>query len=241
MIDCIIVEDEPLALKRTMEYIGKIPYLNLLKSFDNGFEAIGFLREQSVDLIFLDIKMDELTGIQLLESLENKPYVIVTTAYSEYALKGFELNVTDYLLKPFSIERFILAVEKVMSQIDSTSDNKRDFFFVKNDYRIEKVFYKNILFIEGMRDYRNIQTENKKILTLQTFGDLEKELPKSLFCRVHKSFIVPLNRIDLIEHNRIKIKDKLIPISETYKADFYRKIGFNTHGQKQPGHSRVGD
>lgn len=240
MIDCIIVEDEPLALKRTMEYIGKIPYLNLLKSFDNGFEAIGFLREQSVDLIFLDIKMDELTGIQLLESLENKPYVIVTTAFSEYALKGYELSVTDYLLKPFSIERFILAVEKVMSQIDSASDNKRDFFFVKSDYRIEKVFYKNILFIEGMRDYRNIQTENKKILTLQTFGDLEKELPKSLFCRVHKSFIVPLNRIDLIEHNRIKIKDKLIPISETYKADFYKKIGFDTHGQKPPGHRRVG-
>ena len=237
MISCIIVEDEPLALKRTMEYIGKIPYLNLLKSFDNGFEAIGFLREQSVDLIFLDIKMDELTGIQLLESLENKPYVIVTTAYSEYALKGYELSVTDYLLKPFSIERFIQAVEKVSYLIDKETDSTRDFFFVKSDYRIEKVFYKNILFIEGMRDYRNIQTENKKILTLQTFGDLEKELPKSLFCRVHKSFIVPFNRIDLIEHNRIKIKDKLIPISETYKADFYRKIGFNTHGQKQPGHN----
>ena len=238
MISCIIVEDEPLALKRTMEYIKKIPYLDLLQSFDNGFEAIGFLQEQHVDLIFLDIKMDELTGIQLLESLENKPYVIVTTAYSEYALKGYELNVTDYLLKPFSIERFIQAVEKVMFQIDSTSDNNRDFFFVKSDYRIEKVFYKNILFIEGMRDYRNIQTENKKILTLQTFGDLEKELPKSLFCRVHKSFIVPLNKIDLIERNRIKIKDKLIPISETYKEKFYKKIGFNSHGQKQPGHNR---
>lgn len=228
MISCIIVEDEPLALKRTMEYIRKIPYLDLLQSFDNGFEAIGFLREQHVDLIFLDIKMDELTGIQLLESLENKPYVIITTAYSEYALKGYELNVTDYLLKPFTIERFIQAVEKVITQIDRTPDNKRDFFFVKTDYRIEKVFYNNILFIEGMRDYRNIQTENKKILTLQTFTCLEKELPKSLFCRVHKSFIVPLNKIDLIERNRIKIKDKLIPISETYKENFYKLIGFNT-------------
>lgn len=237
MISCIVVEDEPLALKRTMEYIEKIPYLDLLQSFDNGFEAIGFLREQHVDLIFLDIKMDELTGIQLLESLENKPYVIVTTAYSEYALKGYELNVTDYLLKPFTIERFIQAVEKVTSQIDRTPDNTRDFFFVKSDYRIEKIFYSNILFIEGMRDYRNIQTENKKILTLQTFGDLEKDLPKSLFCRVHKSFIVPLNKIDLIERNRIKIKDKLIPISETYKADFYKLIGFNSTGQKQPGHN----
>ena len=237
MISCIIVEDEPLALKRTKEYIEKIPYLDLLQSFDNGFEAIGFLQEQPIDLIFLDIKMDELTGIQLLESLEHKPYVIVTTAYSEYALKGYELNVTDYLLKPFSIERFIQAVDKVISHIDSTTDNKGDFFFVKSDYRIEKIFYNDILFIEGMRDYRNIQTENKKILTLQTFGDLEKELPKSLFCRVHKSFIVPLNKIDLIERNRIKIKDKLIPISDTYKEKFYRKIGFNSHGQKQSGHN----
>ncbi|MFA9392934.1 MAG: LytR/AlgR family response regulator transcription factor [Prolixibacteraceae bacterium] len=237
MISCIIVEDEPLALKRTMEYVGKIPYLDLLQSFDNGFEALGFLREQQVDLIFLDIKMDELTGIQLLESIKNKPYVIVTTAYSEYALKGYELNVTDYLLKPFTIERFILAVEKVATQIENKTDNTRDFFFVKSDYRIEKVFYNTILFIEGMRDYRNIQVENRKILTLQTFSDLEKELPKSLFCRVHKSFIVSLNKIDLIERNRIKIKDKLIPISETYKAKFYNRIGFTSTGQKQTGHN----
>ncbi len=237
MISCIIVEDEPLALKRTMEYVAKVPYLDLLQSFDNGFEAIAFLREQHIDLMFLDIKMDELTGIQLLESLKNKPYVIVTTAYSEYALKGYELNVSDYLLKPFTIERFIHAVEKVSCQINSNADITRDFFFVKSDYIIEKVFYNNILFIEGMRDYRNIQTDNKKILTLQTFNDLEKELPKSLFCRVHKSFIVPLNKIDLIERNRIKINDKLIPISETYKANFYKIIGFNSTGQKQPGHN----
>lgn len=135
MISCIIVEDEPLALERTLEYVAKVPYLKLLQSFDNGFEAIGFLHEQHVDLMFLDIKMDELTGIQLLESLENKPYVIVTTAYSEYALKGYELNVSDYLLKPFTIERFVQAVEKVSYQINSTSDNTRDFFFVKSDYK----------------------------------------------------------------------------------------------------------
>lgn len=237
MISCIILEDEPLALKRTKEYVEKIPYLDLIQSFDNGFEAIGFLREQHVDLIFLDIKMDELTGIQLLESLENKPYVIVTTAYSEYAIKGYELNVTDYLLKPFSIERFIQAVEKVSNQISSKTENQHDFFFVKTDYKIDKVFFKDIYFIEGMRDYRNIQTESKKILTLQTFGDLEKELPPSLFCRVHKSFIIPFNKIDTIERNRIRIKDKWIPISETYKEDFYKKIGFNKYGQKQPGHN----
>jgi DNA-binding LytR/AlgR family response regulator len=237
MISCIIVEDEPLALKRTKEYVGKIPYLDLLQSFDNGFEAIGFLREQHIDLIFLDIKMDELTGIQLLESLEHKPYVIVTTAYSEYAIKGYELNVTDYLLKPFSIERFIQSVEKVSNQISGKTENQHDFFFVKTDYKIEKVFFKDIYFIEGMRDYRSIQTDSKKILTLQTFGDLENELPQSLFCRVHKSFIIPFNKIDTIERNRIRIKDNWIPISETYKENFYKLIGFNKYGQKQPGHN----
>ena len=228
-INCIIVEDEPLALKRTKEYVEKISYLNLLQSFDNGFEAIGFLKKQQVDLIFLDIKMDELTGIQLLESLEIKPYVIVTTAYSEYALKGYELNVIDYLLKPFTIERFIQAVEKASIQLDKTTNDNRDFFFVKTEYRIEKIFFQDIIFIEGMRDYRCIQTNTKRILTLQTFIELEQVLPKSKFCRVHKSYIVTLNKIESIERNRIKIKDKMIPISETYKENFYKLIGFNTH------------
>jgi len=228
-INCIIVEDEPLALKRTKEYVEKISYLNLLQSFDNGFEAIGFLKKHQVDLIFLDIKMDELTGIQLLDSLEKKPYVIFTTAYSEYALKGYELNVIDYLLKPFTIERFIQAVEKVSSQLDKTANGNEDFFFVKTGYHIEKIFFDDILFIEGMRDYRNIQTGSKKILTLQTFIELEKELPKSKFCRVHKSYIVTLKKIDLIERNRIKINDIMIPISETYKENFFKLIGFNPH------------
>ena len=164
--------------------------------------------------------------------MKKKPYVIFTTAYSEYALKGYELNVVDYLLKPFTIERFIQAVEKVSVQLDKTINDPRDFFFVKNGYQIDKIFFDDILFIEGMRDYRNIQTNTKKILTLQTFIELEKELPKSKFCRVHKSYIVTLNKIESIERNRIKIKDKLIPISETYKENFYKLIGFKTDGQK---------
>jgi two-component system, LytTR family, response regulator len=231
-VNCIIVEDEPLALKRIKGYVAKISYLNLLQSFDNGFEAIGFIKKQSVDLLFLDINMDELTGIQLLESLERKPYVIITTAYSEYALKGYELNVTDYLLKPFGIERFIQAVEKVFFQINRNTNDDRDFFFVKSDYRIEKVFFDDVLFIEGMKDFRSIQTLNRKILTSQTFYDLESELPKSKFCRVHKSYIVTLHKIDLIERNRIRVKDTYIPISETYKENFYNLIGFGSDGKK---------
>lgn len=231
MISCIIIEDEPLALKRTKEFVEKIPYLALKNTFDNGFEAIGFLKKENIDLIFLDIKMDELTGIQLLESLEKKPFVIITTAYSEYALKGYELNVTDYLLKPFTIERFIKAVEKVSRQLENSNEGNRDFFFVKTEYRIEKIFFKGVLYVEGMRDYRNIQTETKKILTLQTFRELEKELPDSLFCRVHKSFIVSLTKIESIERNRIKIKNNMIPISDTYKENFYRKIRFSIEKQ----------
>jgi DNA-binding LytR/AlgR family response regulator len=224
--DCIIVEDEPLALKRTKEYVQKIPYLSLIQTFDNGFEAIVFLKKNHVELVFLDIKMDELNGIQLLESLERKPYVIVTTAFIEFALKGYELNVVDYLLKPFTIERFIQAVEKVSSIINRTQISNRNFFFVKTEYRIEKVQYDDIQYIEGMRDYRCIQLPSKKILTLQTFTDLYDDLPKSEFCRVHKSYIVNMCKIETIERNRIKIKEKYIPISETYRDRFYSLIGY---------------
>ena len=232
-INCIIVEDEPPALKRTKEYVGKIPYLNLMQSFDNGFEAIGFLKKQPVDLIFLDIKMDELTGIQLLESLERKPFVIVTTAYNEYALKGYELNVTDYLLKTFGIERFIQAVEKVFFQLNKPVNDDREFFFVKSDYKIEKIIFNDIILIEGMRDYRCIQLASKRILTSETFSELELDLPASKFCRVHKSFIIALDKIEQIERNRIKIKDTYIPIGETYKENFYAQIGFGTSGKNK--------
>ena len=232
-INCIIVEDEPPALKRTQEYVGKIPYLNLLQSFDNGFEAIGFLKKQNVDLLFLDIKMDELTGIQLLESLDRKPYVIVTTAYNKYALKGYELNVTDYLLKPFSIERFIQAVEKVFFQLNPPRQEERDFFFVKSDYKIEKLFFQEIVFIEGMRDYRCIQLATRRVLTSQTFSELELDLPPSTFCRVHKSYLVALDKIERIERNRIKIRDTYIPIGETYKESFYARIGFGSDGKNK--------
>lgn len=231
-INCIIIEDEPLALKRTKEYVERISYLNLLQTFDNGFEALGFLKTQTVDLLFLDIKMDELTGIQLLESLEKKPFVIVTTAYDEYALKGFELNVTDYLLKPFSVERFIQAVEKVFFQMNKPVIENREFFFVKSDYKIEKIFFQEILYIEGMRDFRCIQMAAKRILTSQTFSDLEMDLPASKFCRVHKSYLVALDKIERIEKNRIKINEIHIPIGELFKESFFTKIGFGTNGKK---------
>ena len=231
MINCIIVEDEPLALKRAEEFVGKVTYLKLLRSFDNGFEAIGYLKQENVDLIFLDIKMDELTGIQLIESLSVKPFIIITTAYNKYALKGYDLGVTDYLLKPYTFERFMQSVEKVYTQMSLISKNERDFIFVKTEYRIEKISHDEILYIEGMRDYRSIQTAEKRIMTLQTFTELEKELPKQSFCRVHKSYLVSLSKIVSVERNRIKIGDKLIPVGETYQSQFYDRIGVGRNGE----------
>ena len=227
IIDCIIVEDEPLALERTKSYLQKTSYLNLIGEFNNGIDALGFMKINQVDLIFLDIEMDDLTGIELLQTLVNPPKVIITTAYENYALKGYELNVTDYLLKPFSFERFLLAVEKTYENLRNKSIDDKDYLFVKTEYRMEKVSFDDILYIEGMGDYRNVQTTNKKILTLQTFGELEKYLPKDKFCRVHKSYLVSIGQIEFVERNRIKIGEKRIPISETYKNVFFELIGFS--------------
>jgi two-component system, LytTR family, response regulator len=230
LINCIIVEDEPLALKRTKEFVSRVSYLNLIASFQNAFDAIGFLKENDVDLIFLDIEMDGFTGIEFIESLSCNPQIIITTAYDKYALKGFELNVVDYLLKPFRFDRFLAAAERVYNNISKEKKEDKNFIFIKTEYRLERVALCDIYFIEGMGDYRNVQTGLKKILTLKTFSDFETELPNNSFCRVHKSYIVSLDKIISIEHNRIKIKDTLIPISESYKERFYNLIGIKNSG-----------
>lgn len=225
VINCIIVEDEPLALKRTSDFVSRVPYLNLLATFTNGFEAIGFVKNQDIDLMFLDIEMDGFTGIELIESLSRKPQIIITTAYDKYALKGFELHVADYLLKPFGFDRFLSSVERVYESIEKASKEDKNYIFVKTEYRLERIAVDEIIFIEGMGDYRNIRTTSKKILTLQTFSELEKLLPKNQFCRVHKSYIVSINKIISVERHRIKMLDNLIPISDSYKEGFYSLIG----------------
>ena len=230
VINCIIIEDEPLALKRIKDFVGKVAYLNLLSSFSNAFDAIGFLKTITVDLIFLDIEMDVLTGIEFIESLVSKPQIIITTAYDKYALKGFELNVTDYLLKPFRFDRFLSAVERVYEIISRDKKEDKKFIFVKTEYRLERVSLSDIYFIEGMGDYRNIQMQLKKILTLKTISDFEKELPTGKFCRVHKSYIVSIDKILSIERNRIKILDTLIPVSDSYKERLFNVIGVRNGG-----------
>ena len=225
LINCIIIEDEPLAMERIKSFVLKVPFLNLLQCFDNGIEAIAFTQTKKTDLLFLDIQMDGFTGIQLLESLTKRPQVIITTAFDKYALKGFDLNVCDYLLKPFTFERFMQAVTKVYDKLSNAekTDNK-SFIFIKTEYRLEKINLNEVLYIEGMRDYRCIHLNNKKIMTLQTFNEFEQELPSTQFCRVHKSFIVALDKIENIERDRIRIRTELIPISDTFKESFYKLI-----------------
>jgi two-component system LytT family response regulator len=228
-ISCIIIEDEPLAMERTKSYVQKLTFLNLLACFENGIDALVYLKSNKVDLIFLDINLGEISGIQLLETDTINCEVIIITAYQEHALKGFELNVTDYLMKPYSFDRFLQAVNRVQDNLSkSISGNQKDFIFIKTEYRLEKIALNEILYIEGMRDYRRIHTIHKKIMTLQTFKELEKEIPANVISRVHKSFMVSIDKIESIERDRIKIKDILIPISETYKKPFFELINLKT-------------
>ncbi|MBN1821780.1 MAG: response regulator transcription factor [Prolixibacteraceae bacterium] len=224
-IKCIAIEDEPLALKKIKEYIEQVDYLELLNEFNSAIDAIGFLKQNQVDLIFLDIRMKKLSGIQFLESIQSKPKVIITSAYDEYALKGYELNIADYLLKPFTFDRFLKSVDKVYNQlIDIKPNNGKDFILVKTEYRMERIELKDILYVQGMKDYLQIHTSDKKIMTLQTFKKLLEILPESDFQRVHNSYIVPIAKIESIERNRIRIGKDYIPISVGYKDKFYNLL-----------------
>ena len=235
-IKCIVVDDEPLAIEKITEYIKRIPYLDLLASFDNAIDALEFLRDKKTDLVFLDIQMEKFTGIQLLEILRNPPKIIITSAYDNYALKGYELDVTDYLLKPISFERFLKAVTKVgrESRADRASKPSMekedqvkppaDFIFIKADYHMHKVKLENILFIEGMKDYLRLHLPNERIMTLMSFMKMEKVLPPERFMRVHKSYLVSLDKIERIERNTIIISGHKIPIGNKYKKEFFEYL-----------------
>jgi DNA-binding LytR/AlgR family response regulator len=225
-IRCIIVEDEPLALERTREYVLKLPFLELCATFDNALAALAFLKTEQIHLIFLDINLGEMSGIQLLETSVVKSQVIFTTAYSEYALKGYDLKIADYLLKPFTFERFVQAVDRAVAHLPKKqAASPASFIFVKTENRLEKVFLKDLLYIEGMRDYRRIHTASgKRIMTPQTFAEFERQIPPKILCRVHKSYMVALDKIDSIEKNEIRLKEQLIPISETYKEKLFKLI-----------------
>lgn len=222
---CVIIEDEPLAMERTRTFVEKVPFLRLVASFDNALTGLTYLRGNQVDILFLDINMDELSGVELLESTPFSGQVIITTAFPEYALKGYELSVTDYLLKPFSFTRFLQAANKAREQLTSKPAREQDFIFVKTENRLEKILIDDILYIEGMRDYLRIHTPTKRIMTLQNFGELAAQLSPSRVCRVHKSYMVGVAKIEAVERSRIIIGEQRIPISDTYRKAFFALIG----------------
>ena len=231
----IAIDDEPLALRLVSDYISKTPFLELVGSFDNPLDAIDFLSSQSVDLIFVDIQMPDLTGIEFARSLENAPKIIFTTAYEKYALEGFKLNATDYLLKPFSYEEFLKAAQKARKQLElevtalPLIEANSQFLFLKSEYKIRRINFNDILYIEGLKDYIKVYTtnEDKPVLSLNSMKSLEEKLPEDQFMRVHRSFIVNLNKISIIERSRIIFGKTYIPVSDQYKDKFQEYLDKN--------------
>lgn len=237
-INCIAIDDEPLALDIISAYCSKVPFVNLLRTFDNPMDSLEYLRNNPVDLIFLDIQMEGLTGIQFLHALPNKPLIILTTAFDSYAVQGFELDVTDYMLKPISFDRFVKGVNKACERLQKEApvappeeykisqplESEPACFFVKTENRIEKVNPAEILYVEGMSDYWRIITPNRRIMTLMNARGLSEMLKEPRFCRVHKSYFVAIDKIEYVERKHIKIGTERIPISETYQKHFFELI-----------------
>lgn len=242
IIRCLVVDDEPLAIDILKDYISKIPFLQLVNTYRNPIEALQAVQNGGIDLVFLDVQMPELTGIQFLKIANGKCKVILTTAYQEYALEGFELNVVDYLLKPIAFDRFYRAVQKAQellgfSQALNNGNSQpaqpeiiakpsigNDFIFVKTEHKIQKIYLDDILYIEGLKDYISIFTKSERVITLQSMKKMEETLPAYHFIRVHKSYIIALDKIESIERSRITIADKLIPVGDTYRDDFFKLI-----------------
>src|SRR5215203_831049 len=225
MIRCILVEDEPLALERLTGYVRRVPLLNFAGAFDNAPDAFEFLKSNAVDLVFLDIRLGGWSGLAMLETGAVNSKVILTTAHQEYAVQAYDLEVADYLLKPFTFERFAQAVDRVHRMLTAASSRGvRDSIFVKTEQRLERVNLADIVLIEGQRDYRRIHTRTKRIMTLQSFGAFERQISPDVICRVHKSYMVALDKIESIEGRRITIRGLRIPISNTYRDRFFAAI-----------------
>ena len=235
MIRCIAIDDEALALDLVEDNIRKVPWLEFVKGCRSAVEATELLGREKIDLIFLDIQMPDFTGIQFLKSLQSSPMVIFTTAYEKYALEGFELDVIDYLLKPYSFDRFMKAVTRAKEYHDlkeragkaETSPGmapSAGYIFVKADYKLVKVDFTEILYIEGLKDYIRICTGGKPVMTLMSLKSIGEKLPAGEFVRVHRSFIVALKKIRFIQRNIIHIGDREIPVSDLYKEHFFNRI-----------------
>ena len=245
-IKCLIVDDEELARNLVENYIERLPYLEVVAKCANPLEAMKILREQKVDLMFLDIQMPELTGIEFLKTMTQKPLVIFTTAYKEYALEGYELDVVDYLLKPFRFDRFLQAVNKASNllkkgkaeietissttsstnivNISKPNEKPKDYILVKSEFKVFRIFYKDILYIESMKEYVAYHTAEGRTLSLGSLKKLQSELPTQQFIRIHKSYIANMDYISALEGNMVHVEGKKLPIGSSYKAEVMKKV-----------------
>ena len=235
VIKCIAIDDEPLALRQIADYIKKTPFLELTGLFESALQAIEAIGNNPVDLLFVDINMPDLSGMDFVKTLENPPKIVFVTAYSEYALEGFRVDALDYLLKPISYSDFLKSANKVklwfdthQKKVDEVKSNK-DFLFIKSDYKILRINFNDIKYIESMSEYIKIYlTTSKPVMTLLSMKAIEEQLPPEMFMRVHRSFIVNLTKVSLIERSRIIFDDNVyIPISDQYKGKFQNYIDKN--------------
>ncbi len=224
----IILDDEKPAIKILSAFVEKIPFLDLLLATTNAFEAMELINKENVDLLLSDIEMPDITGIELLNSLETKPLVIFTTAYEQYALKGYELDIVDYLVKPIRFDRFLKGINKANRIFQNHSDKptpiKEQFLFVKTDYKTIKIPFDHILYIEGLKDYVKIFTEDRMILTRLNLKGIGLKLSNDQFIRIHRSFIINLSKINSFQKSQVSIGQVFLPIGETYKNDLFDKL-----------------
>lgn len=224
-INCLVVDDEELARKLLENYIARLPHLNLVQQCANPLEALSVLQENAVDILFLDIQMPELTGIDFLKSLHQKPKVIFTTAYSEYAIEGYQLDVVDYLLKPFSFERFVQAVNKAVELLKTNMGNaEKDYLLVRSEHKVHKIKLEDIRYIQSMREYVAYFLPTGKILELNSLKKLEEGLPSDRFIRIHKSYIIPIHKVTALEGNMVHIGNEKLPIGNLYKEEVLKRI-----------------
>ncbi|WP_291146191.1 LytR/AlgR family response regulator transcription factor [Flavobacterium sp. UBA7680] len=234
---CVIIDDEPLAVELLEDFVKKVDSLELVSTFNNAIDAVSFINQNNIDLIFLDIQMPHFSGIDFLNTIEKKPLVIFTTAYSDYAVEGFNLGAVDYLVKPIPFHRFLKSVVRAqqisnpaaavhpISESIAASEVEQDFMFVRAEYENVKMNFSDILFIEGLKDYVKIYTtDNKFTLTLISLIKLENLLSSKGFSRIHRSYIINIKHVKSIQKNKVLISDKRIPISESYKNAFFEKI-----------------
>ncbi|HEY9001922.1 MAG TPA: LytTR family DNA-binding domain-containing protein [Mucilaginibacter sp.] len=231
MINCLIVDDEPIARQGILEYIDQVEFLHAAAVCKNAIEASSALQNNHIDLVFLDIQMPKITGIDFLKNLSNPPLVIFTTAFPEYAIEGYELNVMDYLLKPISFERFFKAVLKVQAYLSLRLRHEvtqvENYFFIKSNQKIEKVLIEDILYVEALSNYVILYTKNKKHIVYMSFKGMESQLPEGLFIKIHKSYIVAVNAIQTIDNNEVILADHILPISKSYRTQVMQRIERN--------------